>query len=89
MGQKEIFEISTSESQASLAMSEIVKEILQENPEVSYTRLNYDQDFEIIKTLIQSKPPTVSPFFLSMHNGKIIGSASGIISKTELFKLVN
>jgi hypothetical protein len=89
MGQKEIFEISNSESEASRAMSGIVKKILEENPDVSYTRLDYDKDTEIIKMLIQSKPPTVSPFFLSMYNGKIVGSLSGIVSKTELSKLIN
>jgi thioredoxin-like negative regulator of GroEL len=84
MTQKEIIEFSNKNSQASVAMEPVIKKLLEENPEVSYSRVNYDEDPDLIKMLIASQPPTIAPFFISFNNGKAVGSAAGIVSKEEL-----
>jgi hypothetical protein len=86
---KEIIEFSSSGSQASAAMQAIVKDMLKENPDVSYTRINYDEDPDLVKTIIASQPPTISPFFVGFTDGRLTGSAAGVVSAVELTKLVN
>jgi thioredoxin-like negative regulator of GroEL len=85
---KEIIEFSSSGSQASAAMQDIVKDMLKENPDVSYTRINCDEDPDLVKTIIASQPPTVSPFFVSFKDGKISKSLAGIASVEDLEELI-
>jgi len=88
MTQKEVIEFSNSGSKASLAMEPVVEEFLKENPSVSYTRINYDEDPDLIKLIISSQAPTISPFFVSFADGKAVGSAAGIVSKEDLAKII-
>lgn len=88
MVQKEIVEFSNTASQASLAMQPVIKEFLEENPDISYTRVNYDEDPDIVKLLIKSEPPTISPFFVSFNDGRAKGSIAGIVSKEDLKKII-
>jgi thioredoxin-like negative regulator of GroEL len=88
MTQKEIIEFSNKSSQASVAMEPVIQEFLKENPGVSYSRINYDEEPELIKILISAQPPTIPPFFVSFSNGKAVGSTSGIVSKEELKKIL-
>ena len=88
MVSKEIIEFSSSGSQASAAMQDIVKDMLKENPDVSYTRINCDEDPDLVKTIIASQPPTVSPFFVSFKDGKISKSLAGIASVEDLEELI-
>jgi thioredoxin-like negative regulator of GroEL len=88
MTQKEIIEFSNTNSHASQAMEPVIKEFLRENPDVSYARVNYDEDPDIVKMFIKSQAPTISPFFVSFVNGKAHGSASGILSKEDLGSIV-
>jgi thioredoxin-like negative regulator of GroEL len=89
MTQKEIIEFSNSTSVASQAMQPIIEEFLKENPNISYSRVNYDEDPDIVKMLISSQAPTIAPFFVSFHDGKATGSAAGIVSKDELRKIIS
>jgi thioredoxin-like negative regulator of GroEL len=88
MTQKEIIEFSNKSSQASVVMEPVIQEFLKENPGVSYSRVNYDEDPDLIKMLIKSQPPTIAPFFISFSDGKAVGSAAGIVSKEELRKIL-
>lgn len=88
MTQKEVIEFSNAGSRASLAMQPVVEEFLKENPDVSYTRINYDEDPDLIKLIISSQAPTISPFFVSFNDGKAVGSAAGIVSKEDLTKII-
>lgn len=89
MAQKEIIEFSNTDSHASVAMEPVIRELLEENPDVSYARINYDEEPALTSLLISSLPPTVSPFFVSFQNGKAVGSVSGIVSKEELNRIIN
>jgi hypothetical protein len=89
MTKKEIIEFSNKDSAASLLMEPVIRQFLEENPDVSYERVNYDEDPDAVKALIASQPPMVAPFFISFNNGKAIKSASGIISKEDLEKIVS
>lgn len=88
MTQKEIIEFSNSKCVTSTAMEPIVKEVLEQNPDVSYTRINYDEEPDLVKSMIASQPPTISPFFVSFFDGKIHGSTAGLVSAHELSKLL-
>ena len=88
MTQKEIIEFSTSNCVTSTVMEPVIKEILEQNPDVSYTRINYDEEPDLVKAMIASQAPTISPFFVSFFNGRISGSAAGLISANELSKLL-
>jgi hypothetical protein len=88
MTQKEIIEFSNKDSKASAIMEPIIQDFLKDNPEVSYSRINYDEDPDIVKMFIKSQAPTISPFFVSFKNGKAQGSAAGIISKEELSNII-
>lgn len=89
MTKKEIIEFSNKNSKASLAMEPVIKQFLEENPEVSYERVNYDEDPDAVKAIIASQPPMVAPFFISFSDGKAMKTASGIISKEDLEKIVS
>lgn len=89
MVSKEIIEFSNSYSKASSAMQDIVREMLKENPDVSYTRVNYDEDPDLVKAIMAAQPPTISPFFVGFTDGKMSGSVAGVVSAQDLTKLVN
>jgi thioredoxin-like negative regulator of GroEL len=84
MTHKEVIEFSNAGSKASEAMEPVVQEFLKENPDVSYTRVNYDEDPDLLKAIISSQAPTISPFFVSFKDGRAVGSAAGMVSKEEL-----
>lgn len=88
MTHKEIIEFSNKDSQASAVMESVIQEFLKENPGVFYSRINYDEDPDLIKAIIASQPPTISPFFISFKDGKAVGSAAGIVSKEDLAKII-
>lgn len=88
MTQKEIIEFSNSKCATSIVMEPIIKEVLEQNPDVSYTRINYDEEPDLVKSMIASQPPTISPFFVSFSDGRMHGSAAGLISANELVKLL-
>lgn len=69
-------------------MESVIKEILEQNPDISYARINYDEEPDLVKSMIASQPPTISPFFVSFFDGKMSGSAAGLISADELSKLL-
>jgi thioredoxin-like negative regulator of GroEL len=87
MTHREVIEFSNTDSEASTALEPLIQAVVKENPEVSYTRINYDEDPDIIKALIASQPPTISPFFVSFVDGKAVASAAGLLSVEELNRL--
>ena len=89
MVSKELIEFSNSDSQTSVAMESVIEKILEDNPDVSYVRVNYDEDPDLVKAIIASQPPTISPFFVGFTDGKISGSAAGIVSAQELTKILS
>lgn len=62
----------------------MIQEYMEDNPEISYIKLNAEEDQSIIKQIIPSRPPIVSPFFIGSVDGRISGTASGMISKDDL-----
>jgi hypothetical protein len=88
MAQKEIVEFSTSNSKTSEIMQPVIQELLHNNPDVTYTRINYDEEPDLVKAMIASQPPTISPFFVSFCDGKMFASAAGLISVDELSRLL-
>ncbi len=89
MTRKEIFEITNTSSVTSEVMEPIIKDLVTDNPDIDYTRINHDEEPELVKLLVSSQIPTISPFFVGMVDGKVAGSASGVVSKEDLENLVN
>lgn len=87
MVSKEVIEFTNTDSKESQSLQPLVKAAAEENPEVTYTRINYDEDPDIVKSLISSQPPTISPFFVSFIDGKAVASAAGLVSAEELKRL--
>lgn len=88
MTTKEIIEFSNSNSHASESMKDVVAKLLAANPDLSYIRVNYDEDPDLIKSIIASQPPTISPFFVAFTDGKVSKSVAGIVSIEELEDLI-
>jgi thioredoxin-like negative regulator of GroEL len=85
---KEIVEFSNKDSMASEAMKKVVQKLLENNPDLSYIRINCDDEPDLVKTIIASQPPTVSPFFVSFKDGKMSKSLAGIASVEDLEDLI-
>jgi hypothetical protein len=88
VSKKEIVEFSNKDSMASEAMKQVVEKLLQNNPDLSYTRINYDDEPDLVKAIIASQPPTISPFFVSFEDGKMSKSLAGIASVEDLEELI-
>jgi hypothetical protein len=88
MTTKEIIEFSNSNSHASESMKDVVAKLLAANPDLSYIRVNYDEDPDMVKAIIASQPPTISPFFVTFTDGKMSKSLAGIASIEELEDLI-
>jgi thioredoxin-like negative regulator of GroEL len=88
VSKKEIVEFSNKDSVASEAMKQVVEELLQANPDLSYIRVNCDDEPDLVKTIIASQPPTVSPFFVSFKDGRMSKSIAGIASIEDLEELI-
>lgn len=89
MTKKEIFEITNSNSVSSNIMEEVVQDLVRDNPEIDYTRINQDEDPELVNMLLKSQAPTITPFFIGFSNGKVTGGISGIVSKQDLLNIVD
>ncbi len=86
---KEIIEITNTSSVTSEVMEPIIKDLVSDNPDIGYTRINHDEEPELVKLLVSSQIPTISPFFVGMIDGKVNGSVAGVVSKEDLENLVN
>ncbi len=67
----------------------MIEQYMQSNPEIDYVKLESVDDSYLIKTIIPSRPPIVSPFFIGLVDGKINGTASGMISEQDLSNIVD
>jgi len=74
MTQKEIIEINLQRPVGQDNMPPKIDEILSEDPEIIYTRLNYEDDSDVIKSIVNSGQPIASPFFLALRDGKVFNS---------------
>jgi hypothetical protein len=74
MTQKEIIEINLQRPIDQDDTPPKIDEILSEDPEIIYTRLNYEDDSDVIKSIVNSGQPIASPFFLALRDGKVFNS---------------
>jgi len=74
MTQKEILEISLQRSDVTEEIPAEIDKILSEDPEIIYTKLNYEDDSSLIKSIVSSSQPITSPFFLALRDGKVFNS---------------
>lgn len=74
MTQKEILEISLQRSDVTEEIPAEIDKILSEDPEIIYTKLNYEDDSNLIKSIVSSSQPIASPFFLALRDGKVFNS---------------
>lgn len=89
MVSKEILEFTTSESEISKTMEPVIQNVIDDNPDIAYTRIDEDQEPEIRKLIVNSKNPISHPCFVGLKDGKVSGIASGELSKAELKSLVD
>ena len=74
MTQKEILEINLQRSDVTEEIPAEIDKILSEDPEIIYTKLNYEDDSTLIKSIVSSSQPIASPFFLALRDGKVFNS---------------
>ena len=74
MTQKEILEINLQRSDVTAEIPAEIDKILSEDPEIIYTKLNYEDDSNLIKSIVSSSQPITSPFFLALRDGKVFNS---------------
>ena len=74
MTQKEILEINLQRSDVTEEIPAEIDKILSEDPEIIYTKLNYEDDSSLIKSIVSSSQPIASPFFLALRDGKVFNS---------------
>ena len=74
MTQKEILEINLQRSDVTAEIPAEIDKILSEDPEIIYTKLNYEDDSNLIKSIVSSSQPIASPFFLALRDGKVFNS---------------
>lgn len=89
MTRKEIIEITNTSSVTSEVMQPIIEDLVANNPDIDYTRINHDEEPDLVRSLVSSQIPTISPFFVGMVDGKIAGTTSGVVSEQDLKSLVN
>lgn len=89
MTKKEIVHIYENGSKTSEALEPMIEQYMQSNPDIDYVKLESVDDSFLIKTIIPSRPPIVSPFFIGIVDGKINGTASGMISEQDLSDIVD
>jgi hypothetical protein len=88
MTNKEIVHITEKNSATSEVLEPMIEKFMLENPDVSYVRVNQDEEPELAKVILPSRPPIVSPFFIGLVGGKVNGTASGMISEQDLGTIV-
>ncbi|NBU99917.1 MAG: hypothetical protein EBS31_00380 [Burkholderiaceae bacterium] len=89
MTRKEIVHIYEDGSKTSEALEPMIENYISLNPDIDYVKLESVSDSSIIKTIIPSRPPIISPFFIGIVDGKINGTASGMISEKDLSDIVD
>lgn len=87
---KEIYEFTHKDSEISKSMEHVVEELVHTNPDISYTRVNEEEEPELRKLIINSKDPINHPCFVGVVGGKISKISSGMeLSKEDLKSLVD
>lgn len=90
MVSKEIIEFTNKDSEISKVMEPIVEELIVSDPEISYTRVNEEDEPELRKIIINSKEAVNHPCFVGIVGGKISGMSSGMtLTKEDLRSLVD
>jgi hypothetical protein len=87
---KEIIEFTNKDSEISKNMQSIVEDLVSDNPDISYTRVNEEDEPELRKLVISSKQAVNHPCFIGIVDGKVSGVSSGMkLSKEDLKSLVS
>jgi hypothetical protein len=87
---KEIIEFTNKDSEISKVMEPIVEELISSDPEISYTRVNEEDEPNLRKLIVVSKQAIHHPCFVGLVGGKISGMSSGMtLSKEDLKSLVD
>lgn len=90
MVSKEIIEFTNKDSEISKNMQSIVEDLVSDNPDISYTRVNEEDEPELRKLVISSKQAVNHPCFIGIVDGKVSGVSSGMkLSKEDLKSLVS
>lgn len=89
MTKKEIVHIYENGSKTSEALEPMISDYIASNPEVDYLKLETIEDKGLIDYIVPSRPPITSPFFIGIVDGKINGTASGMISESDLSKIID
>lgn len=89
MTQKEILEIDTTPADSESSAISIIQEMLNENSELTYMKINHDEEPWIAKMFVSSLAPTETPFFIGFVDGRISGATSGSVSREDLDRIIN
>lgn len=88
MTHKEILEIDSTPSASDSSVKPIIDEMLEEDSDLTYMKINHDDDPWIVKMFVSSLAPTQTPMFIGFVDGRISGTASGRVSKEDLSNLI-
>lgn len=69
-------------------MEPVIQKVMEEDPELAYTRVDEDVEPDLRKLIVTSKAPIAHPCFVGLVDGKVRGIASGELSKDELKSLI-
>jgi hypothetical protein len=89
MTQREILEIDTTPSSSDSLVKPIIDEMLSEDSDLTYMKINHDEDPWIVKMFVSSLAPTATPMFIGFVDGRISGAISGAVSKQDLKGIIN
>jgi hypothetical protein len=88
MTHKEILEIDYTSSSEESPAKPIIDEMLSEDSDLTYMKINHDEEPWIVKMFVSSLAPTATPMFIGFVDGRISGSVSGLVSKQDLSSII-
>lgn len=88
MTYKEILEIDHVPSSQDSPAKPIIDEMIKEDSDLTYMKINHDEDPWIVKMFVSSLAPTQMPMFIGFVDGRISGSVSGSVSKQDLKDII-
>lgn len=86
---REIIEFTNTDSEPSKRGAPIIQNYLKSHPDISYTRINEDEEPELRSLIITSKAAIVHPCFVGLEDGKPLKMHSGEITEEDLDYLAN
>jgi len=86
---KEIVHFTRENSTVCKAMTPIINKLIEENPDIKYTKVNVDEDQGIYGFYSKKYDMPVFPAFLGLVDGKLHQAHLGHASSLVLESLVN